>query len=220
MLSYKAEKYCTLSYGINFCREYGPTINQSIQDITVLTNFTTLFSNKPTKFYSRNEFSYYEKIILLLKLVKEYKQRVTYFDVDSYNLVDFDYVYDNNSVYTYKIYDNSKYKNTKRELIEQYPGVLALYDIYNKYGYELCKYPHERIISIPYSDKINNVLEEIQDLQDPFEVSYPKGKVWKDKDLTLFAKNGCGYGEGGALAAVLHKHNIKLQVFYNENKFL
>ena len=39
---------------------------------------------------------------------------------------------------------------------------------------------------------------------------YPKGKEWNNHNFKNYSKNGCGYGEGGALSIVLKNNNIKV----------
>ena len=212
-------KYCTFSFGEELCNKYSKEINDSKLDITVLTNLPQYFTKK-TVLYEREEFSYFEKIVFLLNLINENFNRFTYFDIDSYKLIDSDFSFSNDTVYTYKIYDNSKFKHLDVSLLKTYPGVAALANIYSKYGYELCKYPHERLISIPYLNEIDSINKEVKDLQSIFEEVYPKGKVWEDKSLTRFAKKGCGYGEGGALAAVLNRYNVRIDTFNKKNLFL
>jgi len=212
-------KYCTLSYGEELSKKYSEQINSSNLDITVYTNFPEYF-NKKTVLYERKEFSYYEKITFLLKLVKENFSRYTYFDIDSYDLLNNNFSFSKNKVYCYKIFDLRKMKYLDINLLKNYPGVAALAGIYNQYGYELCKYPHERLISVPYLNEIDSIIKEVKNLQGIFEEIYPEGKVWKDNSLTRFAKKGCGYGEGGALAGILNKYKIKLEVFDKLNLFL
>jgi len=98
----------------------------------------------------------------------------------------------------------------------------VMLDIYQELGYKMCDYLHERILSIPYSEKIPLILEEIVELQPLFEERYPKGKNWDTPsrdDIQSFSNVGCGYGEGGALSVVLKNNNINVKTL-KENKLI
>ena len=188
--------YCTVSVGKEISKKYSDDINRlaTKYKVVILTNYPEYFTDCTTLEYSRNIFSYYEKLPLLLSLVLQNKDRVTYFDVDSVNLVeDKEFIFDNESVYTYKLYKNENYTTEK---LREDSGLDVMLDIYEELGYEICDYLHERILSIPYSEKVKKVLEEILELQPIFEERYPKGKNWNNpskKDLQRFSNTGCGY---------------------------
>ena len=176
--------------------------------MVILTDQPNYFLNAKTILYKRNEFSYYEKLPFFLSLVKEYKKRVVYFDADSLSLVkDKDFGFDKESTYSYKIFKNTNYTDTQLRTDD---ALNILCDIYSEIGYEMCDYLHERIISIPYSENINKIFKEIIKLQPIFEKKYPKGKEWNNHNFKNYSKNGCGYGEGGALSIVLKNNNIKV----------
>ena len=78
-------------------KKYSDDINRlaTKYKVVILTNYPEYFTDCTTLEYSRNIFSYYEKLPLLLSLVLQNKDRVTYFDVDSVNLVeDKEFIFD------------------------------------------------------------------------------------------------------------------------------
>lgn len=214
--------YCTLSVGKEISENYSGDINRlaTKYDVVVLTDSPEYFSKCNLIEYSRDVFSYYEKLPLLLSLVLQNKERVTYFDADSVNLIeDKNYEFDNESVYTYKIYEQKGF--TEKQLRNDV-GVDVMLDIYEELGYKICDYLHERILSIPYSKKVALVLEEILELQPLFEERYPKGKKWVNSNrdnIQKFSNTGCGYGEGGALSIVLKNNNIPTKTL-EENRLI
>ena len=199
-----------MSIGESHSLKYSNDINEFAKhnEVYVLTNYPEYFQNCIIQNYNRNVFSYYEKLPFFLSLVKEYKKRVVYFDVDSINLIkDKNFGFDNESVYSYKIFKNTNYTDTQ---LRTDSALNVLCDIYSELGYKMCDYLHERIISIPYSQNINKIFKEIVKLQPIFEEKYPKGKEWNNHSFKNYSKNGCGYGEGGALSVILRNNNIKI----------
>ena len=81
--------YCTVSVGKEILKKYSNDINRlATKYKVVILTLSEYFTDCTTLEYSRNIFSYYEKLPLLLSLVLQNKDRVTYFDVDSVNLVE------------------------------------------------------------------------------------------------------------------------------------
>ena len=81
----------------------------------------------------------------------------------------------------------------------------------------MCDYLHERIISIPYSQKIDKMFKEIIKLQPIFEENYSKGKKWRNYDFKRYSKIGCGYGEGGAVSVILKNNNVNILPLTEKN---
>jgi hypothetical protein len=209
--------YCTLVYGKKLHDLYFEELDNfsKTNNLVILTDQPDYFLNSKTILYKRNEFSYYEKLPFILSLVKEHKERVVYFDVDSIDLVkDKNFGFDNKSAYSYKIFKNTDYTDTQLRTDD---GLNILCDIYSELGYEMCDYLHERIISIPYSQKIDKMFKEIVKLQPVFEENYSKGKQWKSYDFKRYSKIGCGYGEGGALSIILKNNNINILPLIEKN---
>ena len=206
--------YCTLVYGKKLCELYSSKLNEFAKNnkLFVYTNYPDYFPNCKTVKYTRDVFSYYEKLPFILSLVNKLKQRVLYFDVDSIDLIkDNSYEFDDESVYSFKIFKNSSY--SKNELKKEL-GLSVLCDIYDELGSYTCDevdYVHERIISIPCYKNIESILEEIIKLQPIFEERFSKNKNWPNHIFQKYSKIGCGYGEGGALSLVLKDNNLKIK---------
>ena len=214
--------YATMCIGNEFISLYKDIINSFSENnnLHIITDNPNEFPNAHCYEYNRDVFSYYEKLPFILSLVLNNKDRVLYFDADSIELIeDKEFIFDNNSVYSYKIYEHKSY--TEEELRKD-EGMAVMLDIYQELGYKMCDYLHERILSIPYSEKIPLILEEIVELQPLFEERYPKGKNWDTPsrdDIQSFSNVGCGYGEGGALSVVLKNNNINVKTL-KENKLI
>jgi len=209
--------YCTFIYGKELHDLYSTKLDEFSKkcNLQILTDRPEYFSNANTVLYERNEFSYYEKLPFLLSLIKEYKERVLFFDVDSLDLIeDKNFGFDKTSAYSYYIFKNSNY--TEKQLREEY-GLDILCDIYLELGYEMCDYLHERVISIPYSEKIDKIYKELIKLKPIFEKKYPKGKDWDDVNFQKYSKTGCGYGEGGALSVILRNNNVNVLSLVEKN---
>jgi len=101
--------YSTLCVGKNWVNKHKDSVEKISKNnkIFVTTDDPGSFINANTIEYTREEFSYYEKIINLLKLCVEHKQRVTHFDVDLINTPKFDMVLENRCTFS----DNTIYSN-------------------------------------------------------------------------------------------------------------
>lgn len=214
--------YCTMSIGKYHSEKYSNDINRlaTKYKVEVLTDCPEYFKNCTIHEYSRDVFSYYEKLPFMLSVILNNKDRVLYFDSDTINEIEnSQYNFDEKSVYTYKLYPTSTYfikygREKALEILTKDSGIIVLLDILDELGYDMCDYLHERILSIPYSNKIKKVKEEILELQNIFEEKHPKNKDWSEasrKDLQRYSKAGCGYGEGGALSIVLTNHKFKFK---------
>ena len=75
--------FCTLCYGDYWSKKYSADINKISENHSIY-----VYTNKPGYFksscniieYKRKDFSYFEKLVLLLNLIDTHKERVTYFD--------------------------------------------------------------------------------------------------------------------------------------------
>ena len=233
--------YCTVSVGIKLCKRYETRVNElaETETVYVLTDYPQYFPSCKTIEYKRDVFSYYEKIALLINLVTKYKERVTLIDIDSFHLEKVQWIinkqvnFDNESLYTFKIYTIPKDDIKK---VMQDPSIeiflktfLELVGDYEKLK-EL-KYPHERILSMPYKPNHKKVSSFILENQDKWESLYPKGFVWDSSNVyydedyldskpidnpnwhpaNKHSENGCGYGEGGILSYCNSLFNLKIK---------
>lgn len=148
------------------------------------------------------EFSYYDKLIFLLDIMTLKKKRITYLDVDKlqhYGNID----YDDSSCYVYNTittptYLSSVFESTRRE-IHNHLNIKNESNVYTQ----------EALISLPYTDKFENIKKDIIELQPIVKRNFNNRK-WKNKQLNRYSNIGVGYGEGSALTAVLLKYNINI----------
>jgi hypothetical protein len=92
-------------------------------------------------------------------------------------------------------------------------GINMVIDVLEKNKFTLKKdvYIGEAIMSLPYSNNTESILKDLIDLQSDWENKFNQNIITENKKLKRYASYGVGYGEGGALTAVLQKYNTKLQ---------
>ena len=211
--------YATICIGEDWCKRYSDDINKfgNENSIYVLTDFTEYFGNCKTIKYSRDIFSYYEKLPFTLKLIIEHKERVVFVDADFLesneirNIVDNTYKLDTDSIYALNVYDTKEFP---RDEVLNNPSYIELIDIYRSYNYEpFPKYLHERLFSLPYKEyQTEEILKQIVEMQPIFEERYYKGKIWPEgHENQRWSDAGCGYAEGGALSIIVHNMNIPVK---------
>ena len=102
-------------------------------------------------------------------------------------------------------------ETTTGAVAEFVPYVIGGSKVYKELGFEnvICRYIHERIISIPYiSSKFNELKENVLKVQSIWEENWSIGKKWigypidetGTHECNRWSRYGCGYGEGGALS--------------------
>jgi len=202
--------YATTVVGKEFCDQYSKHINDegANKALFVSTDHPELFPECSTRLYNREVFSYYDKLIFLIELVIEHKQRVTFIDADWFRNINENIVIDDNVVYSWHLFNEEEllhlgfYNNgidLTKTLLED-----------NGFKYDNKLYPGEAILSVPYLDNIEIILTELKSLQTVWEKTFNK-----DLDLNHKSKRyssyGVGYFEGGALYAVLVKNNIEVK---------
>lgn len=226
--------FSTLCVGEEWCKKYSEEINNlGIEHkIFITTDYPHYFSNCVTIKYTRDVFSYYEKLNSLFKICVNNKRRVTHFDVNKVNhesfqlLLNNDYQpFDKYTIYCAQIYFNESYplsiahKNPALKVMSQ--GMKNI-----DCDFDRCNYIDEKIISIPYNDYTLTLKKSLEIIQQMWENLYPKGKVWSGiphdntgtHESNKWSKQGCGYGEGGALSILVKKLNIKketIKPYYN-----
>ena len=220
--------FCTLSVGEEWCKKYSNKIDDigKLHEVYVYTDFGEYFPNCNIIKYTRNDFSYFEKLVLLFEVMSKHKKRVTYFDCDSTEepklqmiLNNLHNPFDKESIYTYIIFPNEEFTHL---LIARNPSFVVLMEVHKQLGFEnfVCDYTHERILSIPYiSNKFKILKENVLSVQSIWETNWPKGKKWVGwsefyqgtHDCNKWSQIGCGYSEGGALSLYAKKLEIKLK---------
>ena len=186
---------------------HSPAINKFSRDKEVF-----VLTDQPDKFecntilYEREVFSYYEKISLVLNLIKTHQSRVTYVDANNIRNFNPNILVDDTSLYAgqlldWKDMDMFKTDTTEVDVLKILStiGIEKLYD----------KYIREHIISIPSSIFIDYILEDIKELQPLFEDYF--GSVPKTPAVERYTKSGVGYGEGFALQAIAMKYSMEIK---------
>lgn len=177
-------------------------------ELHLLTDSKDNFHNCKVYEYGQKEFSYYDKLIFIFKLLVKYKTRVTYIDSDWISKYNTDTKFDTKSIYSYHIYDLNE-KNIVTDFFKESEfkirkEILNYIDFHGKLNY----YIPEALISIPYSDKINNAFKDIKLLKKYIESYYNRENT--NPRFNKYKKHGIGYGEGWALSAVSLKFNYNI----------
>ena len=229
--------FSTLCIGEEWCKNYSDQLNElaSKHKVYVLTDFPSYFNDCNTILYTRNEFSYYERLVNLFKVCLENKQRVTHIDANKINHEKFQMIlsndfrgFDNYTIYCARIFHNEAYplsiahRNPTlavfTEAMESIEGV----------NFKKCNYIDEKIISIPYNETTNKLFKLVESVQTMWEKLYPKNKFWEGipnddtgtHESNKWSKQGCGYGEGGALSIFAKQLNINKEVIKSGYKII
>lgn len=195
-----------------WCKKYSEQINSfsKLNKIHILTDLPKYFKECEVYEYTRNDFSYYEKINHVIRLSEIYKTRITYIDADWVSLIDTDILYDDNSWYCYNVFDlNSDIiqKYFTKENIKDIKKILSIIGL-NEIGN---RYVPEAIISIPYFENLKEIKKDINLLQTPLENMY--NNIPQRSELKRYTENGVGYGEGWCLTAIIEKYKLKTNTF-------
>ena len=204
--------YATMCIRSDWISKYKDSINRFAKQnkLFVLTDDETYFENCETISYTRNIFSYYEKINLILNLLKKYKQRITYVDSDWLQYYDTKIKITDESLYTYEIFNlnypplSDLFKKTESKIIKE---------LYSKIGLTTDDdwYVPEAIISFPYHKELSEIIKDFKILQEPLENIYNKTPI--RETLERYSDAGIGYGEGWAITAIVQKYNIVVKDF-------
>jgi hypothetical protein len=229
--------FSTLCVGNKWVQRYSKTIDRigKSHQIHVCSDYPESFVHCHTIRYSRKDFSYYEKIVNLLKLSVKYKQRVTHFDADNINLDKFKLLlddnfipFDSNTIYTNKLHKNEE---IKLSIVQANPSLVLFMKVIQDLdcNFVICNYIDEKIISVPYikgtSELLLNYIINVQTL---WENLWHKGRVWNGnphnedgvQECNKWSNIGCGYCEGGALSLYAKKLNIKIDEIKITKKYL
>ena len=205
--------YATMCVGSDWINRFKEDINKfsTTNSLHILTDDSTQFNNTASCYeYTRDVFSYYEKIKFILDLSKTYEERITYIDSDWISQYNTNLKYDNSSLYTYMIFDLSS--ETDRPMwfsdfeIEMRNGKL-LNEI-NETGI-ISQYIPEALISFPYQENIDELIDDSKKLQTFLESTY-KTDTKTNKRLNRY-KKGIGYAEGWGMSALCVKYNIDIK---------
>ena len=203
--------YATMCIGKEWIEKYKETINNfsNKNKLHILTDEPIHFKNCITDEYTRDIFSYYEKINFIFKLSKKYKERIYYIDVDWLSSYNTDIEVNDNNLYTYTNFllddENiwTKFFTSKEIKIKE--------NILSKIGIdrELKDYIGEALILFPYNENIDMIINDSKILQEYLENEYNKSSITSSR-LDRY-KKGIGYAEGWGLTALVTKYNIPIK---------
>ena len=203
--------YATMCIGKEWIEKYKETINNfsNKNKLHILTDEPIHFKNCITDEYTRDVFSYYEKINFIFKLSKKYKERIYYIDADWLGSYDTNIKVDDDSLYTYTnfLLDEqniwTKFFTSKEWKIKE--------TILSKIGIdgELKDYIGEALILFPYNKNIDMIINDSKILQEYLESEYNKSSITSSR-LDRY-KKGIGYAEGWGLTALVTKYNISIK---------
>lgn len=206
--------YATMCVGDKWILKHKNSLNNFGKNnrLFVLSDNVTQFSNCNTHLYTRNIFSYYEKINFIIELLEKYKERITYIDADWIEHYNTNNTYDSDSLYTYQIFNLNEpplsdlFKKTESNIIK---NLFSKIDLKKSQDW----YIPEAIISFPYRVDIDSIKKDFNILQPHLEKIYNDVPI-RDT-LHRYSEVGIGYGEGWALTAISLKYNIEVKDFKN-----
>lgn len=203
--------YATMCIGKEWIDKYKNIINNFSQKnkLHILTDIEDVFEDCITEKYTRDVFSYYEKINFIFKLSKKYKQRIYYIDADWIGSYDTNIKVDDNSLYTYTNFLLNE-KNAVTDFFTKKEWKIKK-TILSKIGIneELEDYIAEALIFFPYNKNIDMMMEDSKILQEYLENEYNKSSITSSR-LDRY-KKGIGYGEGFGLTALATKYKIPIK---------
>ena len=175
-------------------------------DVHVLTDQPEEFECNTEK-YQNKIFSYFDKLLFTLRLGERYKQDVLFIDADwIHNISDNlpKYLEKSDHFMYYVSWPNGE---TFDDYIDD-PYFINLIRYWDKNNFDYHNLPTimEWIFFMPYTNKISNLLYDIEHIKPIFEYN----SVTVDTGY-----KGIGNGEGLALSYVLSKHKIPIKKFNN-----
>ena len=188
-------------------------------DIKILTDNPSAFSIGEIYEYQSKIFSYFDKILFPLRLMEKHKVDVVYVDHDWLTYLTNEFVDNfkkhNNFLYPegWKYWNGSEWEQWEYltdYAMDGYFNPLIDYWEKNNYDYTSFKTIRECFLYLPYTNRISEIIYEIEKIKPIFEYMSIIGKG-----------NYSGYGssEGIGLAYVLEKFNLKLELlstdYYN-----
>ena len=203
--------YATMCIGKEWVDKHKNIINNFSKHnkLHILTDSENEFKDCVKEKYTRDVFSYYEKINFIFKLSKKYKERIYYIDVDWLGSYDTNIKVDDNSLYTYTNFLLNE-KNVVTDFFTEKEWKIKE-TILSKIGVngELKDYIAEALIFFPYNKNINEIISDSKILQEYLEKEYNEFSV-TSKRLDRY-KKGIGYGEGFGLTALVTKYKIPIK---------
>ena len=195
--------------GSKWATKYRDVVNTFGEKNTlhILTDEPSTFQKTTTHLYTREVFSYYEKINFILNLSKKLKQQICYIDVDWIESYNTDLNFDD-KLYTYHNFDLDGVNELTNFFTEKETKVRK--KILSKIGVNkiLNDYIGEALIVFPYLENIDDIIEDSKILQEYIEKEYNSNSI-THKRLDRY-KDGIGYAEGWGITALCIKYNIPI----------
>ena len=186
-------------------------IDRLVEDLHFLQNWDIcILTDKPHRFpnamyveeYTNTVFSYVDKVTFGLRMSLKFKRSGFILDADVIRNIEPDFLnnhqtYSKFTVCTY--WDNDKSDNKYIEFIKN----LRFYT--EEYGINIDKIKplQEQILNIPYSDKLLDILYEVERIKPILEFISLHNNDYPN----------LGHGEGMALAIALEKHGMQTDIF-------
>lgn len=219
-LSMPLGNICTTIIGKEHNDKYYKRINKLGKDVSidVLTDQPELYKNCNTTEYTREVFSYYEKMMFLLDCVKKYKSRVTHIDVDWFLDLNYDIELKEDTFYTYFIFPYYQMDEKKVRSITNFKLLIQkLNTILSDNGYGKCKQLiGEAFMSMPYLSNFDEMYTRVKTMQYDFENQLNMETGFGAR-YSKYQNTGVGYGEGMALTMVMDHLNIKYEAIDKSN---
>jgi hypothetical protein len=203
--------YASMCVGPSWVSSYKESINKFSEknELHLLTDSDDIFKNCIIYKYDKKEFSYYDKLIFIFDLLQKYKTRITYIDSDWLSKYNTNIEFDNISLYSYKIFDLNQendvtdfFMDTEYKVRDE---ILSYIDCKERLDY----YIPEALISIPYSNNIYDMYDDIKTLKKYVESYYNQENT--NPRFVRYKKYGIGFAEGWGLSAVAHKFKYNLK---------
>ncbi len=203
--------YATFLTGDEYRKKYTDQVQREVKnkDVHILTDQPELFPDSKTELYDREIFSYYDKLTFLLRTVLERKERVTFIDCDWFTGLHVGFNLEPDTFYTYRLYPFSDFTIMPFSI----HGLNLVKEVTGKHNFKFNDevYIGEAIISLPYLSCAQDILDDLIFLQKDWESTFSQKLVTESSKLKRYSSYGVGYGEGGALTAILQKYNVTLK---------
>jgi len=202
--------FATMCVGNEFVSLHKDSINAFSKDnqLHILTDSPSEFSNSISHQYTRDVFSYYEKINFVIRLSKKYKQRITYIDCDCLSKIKTNLIFDDTSLYVETMFSLDE----KNVITETFPNEIILREkllpLINGTG-NFNYYIYEPLFSLPFLSNLDDIEYDSIILQNYLENIFNYNT--KNIKLKKYKKQGIGFAEGWGMAALSIKYNIPIK---------
>ena len=190
---------------VEHCKPFISNFINGGWEVHVLTDQPHRFDGCKTETYHKKIFSYFDKLLFTLRLSEEHHEDVLYIDADWIHNISVDFPQNfkkSKNVLYYTSWPNGDtFENYKND---PYFSNLINYWDKNNFTYSNLKTIMEWIIYIPHSDKIGDLIYDIEHIKPIFEYN---------SVITDTGYSGIGNGEGMALSYALNKNKIPIKKF-------